>query len=61
MTVGFNMKIFTRVSSKLVILSLVPLLIFSIIIFASIKISAERYQDSQHTLEFRLSQTQQLN
>jgi methyl-accepting chemotaxis protein len=34
---------------------------FSILIFASIKISAERYQDSQRTLEFRLSQTQQLN
>jgi methyl-accepting chemotaxis protein len=61
MTVGFNMKTLARVSSKLVILSLVPLLIFSIIIFASIKISAERYQDSQRTLEFRLSQTQQLN
>jgi len=55
------MKIFARVSSKLIILSIVPLLIFSTIIFASIKISAERYQQSQHTLEFRLSQTQQLN
>jgi len=51
----------TRVSSKLIILSLVPLLIFSAIIFASIKISADRHQHSQRTLEFRLSQTQQLN
>ena len=55
------MKTLTRVSSKLIILSLVPLLIFSTIIFASIKISVERYQDSQHSLEFRLSQTHQLN
>jgi methyl-accepting chemotaxis protein len=55
------MKILARVSSKLIILSLVPLLIFSAIIFASMKISAERYQYSQQTLEFRLSQTQQLN
>jgi len=55
------MKIFARVSSKLIILSLVPLLIFSAIIFASMKISAERYQYSQQTLEFRLSQTQRLN
>ncbi len=55
------MKIFTRVSSKLIILSLVPLLIFSTIIFASIKISTDRSQSAQHTLEYRLSQTQQLN
>ena len=55
------MKTLTRVSSKLIILSLIPLLIFSVIIFASIKISVERYQDSQHALEFRLNQTQQLN
>jgi len=55
------MKTLSRVSSKLIILSLVPLIIFSTIIFASIKISVERYQNSQHTLEFRLSQTQQLN
>lgn len=60
-TVGFNMKTLARVSSKLIILSLVPLLIFSAIIFASMKISAERYQYSQQTLEFRLSQTQRLN
>jgi methyl-accepting chemotaxis protein len=60
-TVGFNMKTLARVSSKLIILSLVPLLIFSVIIFASMKITAERYQYSQQTLEFRLSQTQQLN
>lgn len=56
-----KMKTLTRVSSKLIILSLVPLLIFSAIIFASIKISTERYQQSQHTLEFRISQIQQLN
>jgi len=55
------MKMLTRVSSKLIILSLVPLLIFSAIIFASIKISADRHQHSQRTREFRLSQTQQLN
>ena len=29
--------------------------------FSSIIISAERYQDSQRTLEFRSSQTQKLN
>lgn len=61
MTVGFNMKALTRVSSKLIILSLVPLLIFSAIIFASMKITAERYQDSQRMMEFRLGQTQRLN
>lgn len=55
------MKIFTRVSSKIIILSIIPLLIFSAIIFISMKISAERHQQSQQTLEFRLSQTQQLN
>lgn len=55
------MKTLARVSSKLIILSLVPLVIFSAIIFASMKISAERYQYSQQTLEFRLSQTQRLN
>ncbi|NQY86696.1 MAG: methyl-accepting chemotaxis protein [Colwellia sp.] len=55
------MKTLARVSSKLIILSLVPLLIFSAIIFVSMKITVERYQHSQHTLEFRLSQTQRLN
>ena len=55
------MKVFTRVSSKLIILSFVPLLIFSTIIFASIKISTDRNQSAQHTLEYRLNQTQQLN
>ena len=60
-TVGLNMKTLARVSSKLIILSLVPLLIFSAIIFVSMKITVERYQHSQHTLELRLSQTQRLN
>ena len=50
-----------RVSSKLVILSLVPLLMFSSIIFACIKLSTERHSDSQLKLEERLSQTQRLN
>jgi methyl-accepting chemotaxis protein len=55
------MKVLARVSSKLIILSLVPLIIFSAILFASMKITAERYQNSQHMLEFRLHQTEQLN
>lgn len=55
------MKIFTRVSSKLIILSLVPVILFSIIIFTSIQTSGERYQHSQQALEARLSQTQKLN
>lgn len=55
------MKKLARVSSKLVILSLVPLFIFSIIIVASIEISTARHQHSQQTLETRLSQTQRLN
>jgi len=55
------MKKLTRVSSKLIILSLVPLLLFSIIIFTSIKVSTDRYQRSQQVLEVRLSQTQKLN
>lgn len=50
-----------RVSSKLVILSLVPLLMFSIIIYACIKLSNERHSNSQQKLEERLSQTQSLN
>lgn len=55
------MKILNRVSSKLVILSLVPLLLFSFIIFASVKISTERHANNQQNLETRLSQTQRLN
>lgn len=55
------MKKLTRVSSKLIILSLVPLLLFSIIIFTSTKVSTDRYQRSQEVLEVRLSQTQKLN
>lgn len=55
------MKILTRVSSKLIILSFIPLLFFSAIIFFSMKITADRYQNSQHMLEFRLHQTEQLN
>ena len=55
------MKVLARVSSKLIILSLVPLITFSVIIFASMKITADRYHDSQHMLEFRLHQTEQLN
>jgi len=55
------MKKLTRVSSKLIILSLVPLLMFSIIIFACIKTSTDRHLHSQQKLESRLSQTQSLN
>jgi len=55
------MRKLTRVSSKLVILSLVPLFTFSIIIFACIKISTDRHLHSQQMLETRLSQTQRLN
>jgi methyl-accepting chemotaxis protein len=58
---GFNMKALARVSSKIIILSLVPLIIFSAIIFASMKLTADRYHNSQHMLEFRLHQTEQLN
>ncbi|MCW8832228.1 MAG: methyl-accepting chemotaxis protein [Colwellia sp.] len=55
------MKKLNRVSSKLVILSLVPLCMFSIIIFACIKVSTDRHTLSQQKLEDRLSQTQRLN
>ena len=55
------MKKLTRVSSKLIILSLVPLFTFSIIIFACIQISTDRHLHSQQMLETRLSQTQRLN
>ncbi|MCJ8274900.1 MAG: methyl-accepting chemotaxis protein [Psychrosphaera sp.] len=51
----------TRVSSKLVILSLVPLMIFSILIFGSMKMSSQRYEDSQQALAQRLGQVQRLN
>lgn len=55
------MKRLTRVSSKLVILSIVPLFMFSIIIFACIKISTDLHSYSQQKLDARLSQTQRLN
>lgn len=55
------MKKLTRVSSKLIILSLVPLFMFSIIIFACIKSSTDRHLHSQQKLEARLSQAQSLN
>jgi len=55
------MKKLSRVSSKLVILSLVPLLTFSIIVFVGIKLSTDRHLQTQQTLESRLSQTQKLN
>ena len=55
------MNKFKRVSSKIVILSIVPLLIFSIIIFTSITLTSDRYQHSLQTLESRLNQTQKLN
>ena len=51
----------TRVSSKLVILSLVPLIIFSILIFGSMKLSTQRYEVSQQALAQRLGQVQHLN
>jgi len=55
------MKKFTRVSSKIIILSIVPLLIFSSIIFTSITLTSDRYEHSLQTLESRLNQTQKLN
>ncbi|WP_274620358.1 HAMP domain-containing protein [Colwellia maritima] len=55
------MKQLNRVSSKLVILSLVPLLLFSLILYVSIKISTDRHINNQQHLEARLSQTQRLN
>jgi len=55
------MKKLTRVSSKLVILSIVPLFMFSVIIFTCIKMSSDRHSYSQQKLDARLSQTQRLN
>ena len=55
------MKKLTRVSSKLLILSIIPLIVFSLIIFTSIDVTNNRYQHSLQTLETRLSQTQKLN
>lgn len=55
------MKKLTRVSSKLIILSIIPLLIFSGILFVSIKVTNERAHQSQKTIEFRLNQTQKIN
>jgi len=55
------MKKLSRVSGKLIILSLVPLLMFSIIIFTCVKVSTERHLQAQKILEERLSQTQRLN
>jgi methyl-accepting chemotaxis protein len=50
-----------RVSSKLIILSLAPLLMFSLIIFACIKLSTESHSKAQQKLAERLSKTQSLN
>lgn len=55
------MNKFNRVSSKLIILSLVPLLVFSIIIYAGIKVTTERQINAQQVLVDRLTQTQKLN
>lgn len=55
------MKQLNRVSSKLIILSLVPLFLFSLILYVSIKISTDRHTSNQQHLEARLSQTQRLN
>jgi len=55
------MKKLARVSSKLIILSLVPFLLFCVIILAAINISTDSHQQSQQTFKARLSQTQTLN
>ena len=55
------MKNSIRVSRKLIILSLVPLLIFSALLITNIKFSEQRHQYSQQTLENQLNQTQKLN
>jgi hypothetical protein len=55
------MKKLNRVSSKLIILSLVPVLMFSFIIFACIKLSTESHSNAQQKLAERLSKTQSLN
>lgn len=55
------MNLFKRVSSKLVILSLVPLLVFSTIIFCGMKLSSESNQQAHQVLQSRLLQTQRLN
>ena len=44
-----------RVSSKLVILSLVPLIIFSAIIFYGMKMTGDRYEQARNDLSSRLS------
>ena len=55
------MKFLKRVSSRLVILSLVPLVIFGSIIFGGMKVTSDRYENSQQLLSLRLQQTQRLN
>ena len=55
------MKKLTRVSSKLIILSIIPLVIFSSLLFFSLKFTNDQAQQSQQSIEFRLNQTQKLN
>jgi len=55
------MKNLTRVSSKLVALSIIPIIIYSAILLISMTVTNKRHQESQHSLEFRISQTQKLN
>jgi len=55
------MKKLSRISNKLIILALVPLVVFSAIIFASVYVATERHQAAEQSLEARLSQTQTLN
>ena len=49
------------VSSKLIILSVVPLLIFSAIIFGCMKLSSDSHRNAHQVLQSRLLQTQRLN
>jgi methyl-accepting chemotaxis protein len=49
------------VSSKLIILSVVPLIVFSAIIFACMKLSGDSHRSAHQVMQSRLLQTQRLN
>ena len=55
------MKIFQRVSSKLIILLVVPLLIFCSMILVGVELSHDNNKNAQQVMENRLQQTQLLS
>ncbi|TQV87727.1 methyl-accepting chemotaxis protein [Aliikangiella coralliicola] len=55
------MRYFRGVRSKLLILSLVPLIIFSAIVLGGVILTNQTNQNAQQVMETRLKQTQQLN